>query len=204
MKLQKAKLNSFFVLLFCFTYAILRYVIIGHLEAIEIPVFIFNKAVAWTAITLLFFSIYATSKNLNNVAREYGTYAYWSLVCHALLTLSILNESYFTKLFEFEKLTLLGQFATLSGVLLIVLFLYYHYNFSNTNNFTTVVRRITKIKLILIMALAHLIFIGGKDWFAPENWDGYLPPITLLSFITVLITLFYTFEWKWALNRKGD
>jgi hypothetical protein len=204
MKLQKVKLNSICVLLFCFTYAIIRYVIIGPVDAVEIPIFILNKAVSWTAVTLLFFSIYTTSKNLNNTAREYGTYAYWCIVCHALLTLSIMNENYFVKLFEGGKLTLFGQLSILSGVLLIVLFLYYYYNFSNTSNFTTVVKRISKVKLILIIALAHLFFLGGKGWITPEKWYGYLPPITLISFIIVLITLFYTYEWKWALNRQRN
>ena len=128
MKLQKVKLNSLFVLLFCFTYALIRYVIIGPVEAVEIPIFILNKAVSWSAVTLLFFSIYATSKNLNSLAKEYGTHAYWSVVCHALLTLSIMNENYFVKLFEDGKLTLFGQLSILSGVLLIVLFLYYYYS----------------------------------------------------------------------------
>jgi len=204
MKLQKVKLNSLLILSFCFFYALLRYVIVGPVETNEIPIFIFNKAVSWSAVTLLFLSIYATSKNLNTIARDYGTYAYWSIVCHVLLTLSILNNNHYSKLFEYEKLTLFGQLSILTGVLLVVSFLYYHYNFSLTNNFTTVVKRITKIKLILIIALAHLFFLGGKGWLSPEQWYGYLPPITLISFIIVLITLFYTYEWKWALNRKRD
>ena len=57
MKLQKVKLNSLFVLLFCFIYALVRYVIIGPVDAVDIPVYILNKAVSWGAVTLLFFSI---------------------------------------------------------------------------------------------------------------------------------------------------
>lgn len=204
MNLQKVKLNSLFVLSFCFIYALIRYVIVGPVDAIEIPIVILNKAVSWTGVTLLCFSIYATSKNLNSIARDYGTYAYWSIVCHILFTLSIMNNNYFAKLFEDEKLTLFGQLSIFSGVLSVVLFLYYYYNFSMSSNYTTVVKRITKVKLILITALAHLFFLGGKGWLNPENWHGYLPPITLISFTIVLITLFYTYEWKWALNREGN
>jgi hypothetical protein len=202
MKLQNVKLNSLVVLSFCFFYAIVRYVVIGPVNSEEIPIFIFNKAVSWGAVTLLLLSIYATSKNFTNTAREYGTYAYWNVVCHALLTLSILDEAHYAKLFENGKLGLFGQLSILSGVLVIVLFLYYHYHFSNTNNFTTVVKRITKVKLILLITLSHLFFLGVKGWLTPEEWYGYLPPITLISFVIVLITLFYTYEWKWALNRQ--
>jgi hypothetical protein len=203
MKIQNVKLNCLLVLLFCFTYALVRYVLLGPVEAEEIPVFIINKAVSWGAVTLLLLSIYATSKKLTNTAREYGTYAYWKIVCHALLTLSILNENHFAKLYEDGKLSLFGQMSVLSGVLVIVMFLYYHHHFSNANNFTTVFKRITKVKLILIITLVHLFFLGAKGWFTPGNWYGYLPPITLISFLIVLITLFYTYEWKWVSNRQG-
>jgi len=204
MKLQNVKLNSVYVLLFCFIYSLIRYVIVGPVDAAEIPIFILNKAVSWGAVTLLFFSIYATSKNLNNIGRHYGTYAYMGIIFHALLTLSILNRHYYSKLYTGEKLSLFGQLAILSGALLIILFLYYNYHFSNVNTFTTVVKRITKVKLVLIFTLAHLFFLGGKGWLTPEKWYGYLPPITLISFIIVLITLFYTYEWKWALTRKRE
>ena len=203
MKLQNVRLNILLVLSFCFVYALTRYVILGPVSAVEIPVYIINKAVAWSAVTLLFLSIFATSKNLTNTAREYGTFAFWNIVCHALLTLSILNNFHYAKLFDEGKLNLFGQLSVLSGVLVMFLFMYYHYHFSNANNFTTVLKRITKVKIILIIILAHLFFLGSKGWITPEKWHGYLPPITLISFIIVLAALFYTYEWKWASNRQG-
>jgi hypothetical protein len=203
MKLQNVKLNSLLVLSFCFIYALTRYVIVGPVSAVEIPVFIINKAVSWGAVTLLFLSIYATSKNLTNTAKEYGTYAFGNIVCHALLTLSILNNFHFEKLFDEGKMNLFGQLSVLSGVLVMFLFLYYNYHFTNVNNFTTVLKRITKIKIILVITLVHLFFLGSRGWLTPEEWYGYLPPITLLAFIIVLIALFYTYEWKWSSNRQG-
>jgi hypothetical protein len=204
MKMQNVKLNSFFVLLFCFIYALLRYVIFGPFDAVDIPIFIVNKAVSWGAVTFFLFSIFATSKNLNNAARDYRTFGFWSILCHALLTMSILDDRHYAKLFEDGNFSLMGQLGVLSGVLVVVMFLYYHYYFSNANNFTIVTKRITKVKLILIMTLAHLFFLGGRGWLKPEEWYGSMPPITLISFIIVLIALFYTYEWKWALNRQGE
>ncbi len=204
MKLKNVKFNSLFILSFCFIYALIRYVIIGPVRSVEIPIFIINKAISWGSVTLLLLSIFATSKNLTNAAREYGTYAFGNIICHAFLTLSILDDNHYAKLFEDGKLNLFGQISILSGVLVMFLFLYYNYHFSNVNNFTTVLKRITKIKLILIITLAHLFFLGAKGWLTPSEWYGYLPPITLISFIIVLIALFYTYEWKWASNRQRE
>ena len=41
----------------------------------------------------------------------------------------------------------------------------------------------------LIIGGAHVIPIGAQGWFHPYSWPGYLIPITLISFIVVLITI---------------
>lgn len=46
-------------------------------------------------------------------------------------------------------------------------------------------------RAVLALTAAHVALMGYEKWLAVEDWPGYLPPITLLSFIAagVFLTL---------------
>jgi hypothetical protein len=43
----------------------------------------------------------------------------------------------------------------------------------------------------LSFAGLHLFFMGIDGWISPMDWNGHLPPITLIGFILIIILLFF-------------
>jgi hypothetical protein len=43
--------------------------------------------------------------------------------------------------------------------------------------------------LLLLAILLHNTFIGYQAWFEPSIWNGSMPPITLLSSISILVSI---------------
>jgi hypothetical protein len=164
--------NTIFVFVLTFLYSILRYNIFGEVPIIDIPTFIVNKAIAFSMIIIL---LLAVLKRINKKDEDFNNYlnvAKILTIIHVLITLSLMSQNYYPKLFLNEKLTLFGNLSVLSGVLAFVFFIF------------------KQIKIgylvFLFLTAIHLFFIGFKGWLTFEKWNGMMPPITLFCFIIVI------------------
>ncbi len=44
-------------------------------------------------------------------------------------------------------------------------------------------------RMILILGAVHVFFMGYAGWMTPQDWPGYMPPITIISFVVAIVFL---------------
>lgn len=184
--------NSILVFILSFSYAFIRYNILKEVSINEIPLYIINKAVSISSVILMFLSII----NSNSLSKYYGRTSVYLAVLHVFLSLIILSPTYFPQIYNENKtLMVLNSISLLLGCISLTTLLFYQ--------LSKVVRDISKksslvLKIVLLTISGHIFFWGIKSWLTPSNWPFGLPPITLLSFIIIIITLLILF----IKNRK--
>ncbi len=183
-------------------YAATRYVVFGPWSAAHIPLYVLNKAFAWTAIMLL-----ALALGLGPAARlwparladQLWRRRYWGLVgfalatLHVVVSLAILNYGYYRPMFrQAFEFTALAELAMLAGALAWFALLA-PVAASLPGVRTAMSARYWQVLqgiglLALVLAGLHLAY-GVPGWLAPDRWHGGLPPITLWSALAVLLAL---------------
>lgn len=156
-----------------FLYTFIRYNFYGNVPLDDVPTLIFNKSISLTIVFLLAFSLKYKLKGRIQSFEKYSSIIKQLVIVHVVLSLVLLTANYFPKLYIDNKLTLMANISLLSGVLL----------FSYLLN--KIVKPINWIVYLLIAT--HVLFLGVKGWFTPENWHGSLPPLTLISFVVMVI-----------------
>ncbi len=155
---------AIFCLILAAAYAMARYQVFGGVPWSRLPLYTLNKAVALSAAVLF--------------ARGAGRPALWLATLHALMSLALLAPSYYPEIYLDGALDLTGELAMLAGCLAFALCL---------------VPALTAGKplrnAMLAAAAAHVCVIGFKGWLTPRAWPGYMPPITLLSFLILAAAL---------------
>ena len=170
----------------CFSYAIVRYNVFGDVHPSHIPSFIFNKAVAFSAIFALLFAALAGRRSKPVESRNWFSFFKAATAVHILLSLAMMSPIYYPKIFQDGRLSFFGELALLFGVLGI--FMFWSKKIVEYDSPAT----LEWIKLGAIAALAlHQLFLGLFGWLKPQGWSayGYMPPITLVSFTVIVAIL---------------
>ncbi|MDZ7607394.1 MAG: hypothetical protein U5K79_17820 [Cyclobacteriaceae bacterium] len=188
----------FTVLIFCTIYATIRYIIFKGVEIAQIPLYITNKIISWSAIIFLAISYLTgksqSSRRIPDLAKWAGLTGYVLVVMHIIISLAILNPAYFPKFFSGETMTFSAELSILAGVMAFLAFTIPAINSVSVIRLslhpeTWQIRQ--KIGYYGLLATAiHNVFMGYSGWFDVNSWPGYLPPITLLSAIIAVIPLF--------------
>ncbi|MCX7863137.1 MAG: hypothetical protein N2449_09110 [Bacteroidales bacterium] len=164
------------IFLLTFLYAFLRYINFGDVELKDVPTIIINKAVAFTLVIWMFFLLWSW-KNLYTEKLKMQLNILQSLIfIHIFLSIVLLSQQKLPKFLENAQLTLWANFTVLTGTITLSLFFFFVKNLSRVN-----------FLLFSIFLKLHLFFMGYKGWLRPENWNGSMPPITLLCFCILLI-----------------
>lgn len=177
--MNKADTNRILVIILLFTtiYSLLRYNVLGDVPFSDIPTFIINKSVAFTLVIILLVIFYYKLKkkrfNFEFMIKGLNAMA----VIHILLSITLLTQEYYPKLFDDHKLTLFGNLSVLFGVVTVA---YVYISKHKVNNL-----------IVYAFISFHLFFLGVKGWFNIDMWNNFLPPITLICFLILifLITL---------------
>lgn len=177
----KKMVNQFLTaFLFTAVYAVIRYAGFGHVALIHVPVYIMNKAISMTAVEALFMA------SLGLMRAEKDTVRFWMNVCkqlvfvHIFLSLGILSKGYFASYFEGDKMSLTGEMVLLLGVLAVYCF----WRLQAAHIKPAVQRTLTLMVCALVSG--HLFTMGFDGWLNVQQWNGGMPPITLLSFLLVI------------------
>ena len=164
------KIVSIYILI-TLLYAIIRYNIFGGVPFHDIPTYILNKSISFTMILLLATIIYKQIKGYKDEVLELIRSFKILTFIHILLSLSLLSKTYYSRLFTDEGLNLFGNLTILFGILALT----YMYFVKTKFNYL----------LFLVFIALHLVFLGVKVWFNVDKWLGYMPPISLICFLTV-------------------
>lgn len=148
-------------------YATLRYNLCKGVPWSDWPVFIVNKAAALSALILLVvFAVQKARGREQGLAGLMAT-AFSLALLHVALSLCILNPTYFPIMFAQGLLTAQGGLSLLAGALCIVGFY----------------RRWLLLPKMCALIGVHALLLGYVNWSAPAAWPGFLPPISLISFL---------------------
>lgn len=170
----------FVLLLVAGIYASFRYIVFGEIYWIHLPTKILNKVVAVASVFALLMSAAGYLNNNRQAARDWGIASFHFALYHVVLSLVILSPENYGMFYWQNKLTLKGEIVMSSGVF--SLYCYAMLFFSRPG---TAHMAIFKL-LITCSAGIHLFAMAYAGWFKPWQWNGYMPPISLWSFLFVV------------------
>ncbi|BBM82320.1 hypothetical protein UABAM_00663 [Candidatus Uabimicrobium amorphum] len=171
-------------------YAILRYNVFGNVPWEQLPLYVVNKAVSFSAIFCISLSVVWSklpSKKIQ-VRKFLGLYGFALAIFHVLLSVILLNPEYYSTFFDGQKINLRGNIIILCGALAFMSFLIAA-SCSIVNSPTSLLYIRPCVTIAIIFAATHIFFRGKNTWINPYNWYGYMPPISLLSFTVVIIAI---------------
>ncbi|MBC8346251.1 MAG: ferric reductase-like transmembrane domain-containing protein [Candidatus Marinimicrobia bacterium] len=188
-------------IIFSLVYAIIRYHYFKELD-FSLFIFVINKGVSLGSVLLLSFSytVGPLARNFPKVfmkftsgKRLFGITGFGLAFLHSIISLLIFEPEYFNRFFILEELNIVGNFILITGIISLILI---------GAAFITSFPRVFKFKpsffslsqraglIGLIFGGIHVLPIGINGWAQPNLWPGYLIPITLISFIVVIFTIY--------------
>ena len=178
-------------LVFCLTYAALRYIVFGNVSPAHMPLFVGNKAVSWMALTLVGLAPLLRSKSSRAAV---GTLGFQMAAVHGIASLALLSPAYFERLYDATgRLRWQGEISIVLGALALVLLSVLFFATTSGNSAPDASQPRNRYRgygrLALILGLLHVAVWGYETWWTPEKWYGGLPPITLLATLTALACL---------------
>jgi DMSO/TMAO reductase YedYZ heme-binding membrane subunit len=185
-------------------YALLRYVGLGSVAAVNAPAYVLNKALAVSGLVLLALcsgagplaALVPALRGLPALRKSLGLTGFALSAVHALLTAGLFSPAYYGKLFQATgKLTVWGELAFTSGVtamaLLVLPALTSFAGIRAAMDGAAWKRAQTLSVAALWVGGVHVAAMGWKTWTqaAMATWPGGLPPLTLLSFAVAVTAL---------------
>jgi len=163
------------VWLAAFTYAVIRYVVVGPVPVEQIPLFVFNKSLSFGALLLFALTFGLTRAGMRPTARTFGVFGTWLVFAHVIISLVLFATDAFPKfLGPSGQLLVRSQLAILAGVAGALALVWHHRQPSHR------LARVVRHGVVAITVL-HVAAWGWPGWFAPHTWHGGMPPITLLA-----------------------
>ena len=168
------------VFLFAAFYAITRYHGFGPVLWHDLPVFTLNKILIFSAVFLWALN----QTHWVKTADKPRIFSYIKVLIglHILFSLNILKPYYLKSFFtSLGGLSLTGNLTLSAGALAAALF--FGRSYLNLKPKSGAV-------LILIFVAFHLFFMGSHSWLKPAQWYGFMPPITLITFLLIAFVLY--------------
>lgn len=186
----------FFTCLFSLFYAILRYHIFGLVPWKDFPFLILNKSISLAAFILLTFNFsIGPLKNIGinvpegwlNSRQVLGMTAFLLVLIHALISFMVFKPEIFAKFFEENgSLTFYSGLSMLGGIISFVVLWAYNLAFKTTmkedQKFISFITSRSFLLIAMLFSLMHLFFMGFEGWLNPADWNGGMPPISLVAF----------------------
>jgi hypothetical protein len=184
-------LTLFFVF---YGYAVVRYHFGKQLD-ISYLLFVFNKAVAWSAAAFLGMSLMNFSKKLPS-RRLFGLSAFGFGAIHIALAFYLGLLGNFAELYVQDSLSEKGVLVLVSGLTSIAIMTFPFLTSIWPNKFPQ--KWFHYGKWALLVNLLHPLIIGVSNWWTPLKWPYYFPPITLL--IVLMNGILFSIYW----NKKKE
>ena len=184
-------------------YAIVRYHIAGDVEWSHFPLFILNKA---TSLAAVFFV--ASSYLIGRVIRWHnhdpklklvvikfcGLMGFSLAIMHAFFSVCLMTPAYFAKFFVDDgRLNLEGELGLAVGVVAL-----WALSIPAITTLPMMPKAIGGQRwkrsqrmgyLCLLFVVAHMVVFGLKGWLHPTQWNGGLPPISLIAVTVAAVPL---------------
>lgn len=187
---------------FCiFLYAIVRYNFAQDVGFDRILFFVINKAIAYSALFAICVAVIMSNlkainihldENIIRKKKDFGLIGFYLAIVHVIVSLRHLNQINYPKLFdESGNFSFYGTSALIAGIIAFIFLSTLkivsidEVKIKLTPNFTNKTMKL--VYVVLFFVLVHNFFIGSKSWLHIEKWAWYMPPITLMSAISIVI-----------------
>lgn len=201
---KKRALRLFWSLFFLFyLYGAIRYNLLGGVEWFLVTSYTLNKALAWNALTTVALS-YAigglaklgmqSAKQYIGISKYMGQWGFVMAMVHAVLSLRVLTPDLFPSIYDSNlEFNMSGNLLILFGILTLSALM-----MPGLSSLPSVKKNMNEQKfrrfqklgyLALIFASVHVSVIDFNSWFDILSWNAYMPPITLIAFLTAIIPL---------------
>ena len=193
-------MKKLFVFLFItyYAYAIVRYHIGKEILGVKEFFFVLNKAIAWTAGTLLLLSLLPSYllEKYKIQRRAIGTYGYMIALIHITSSIILLDPILYSKFYTESQISSDGWLFIALGILSILFFsLPLIASLKNLPNEHSLYRF---GKYGVFINLMHVSAIGISGWFHVSTWALGMPPITLIFFLEGIAVIVYRY---WILKK---
>ena len=185
-------------------YAIIRYNFAQEVGFDKFFFFVINKSIAYTALfSVAFSALLPNAKSIGidvnseliKEKKNFGSFGFYLALVHIFMTIRNINPDVYPKFFDdTANITLYGTLAIIFGILTILVLLFLKIISQKEvqekiemNNFR---KYLKTVYLALFFILMHNYFIGGKNWLFVEKWAWYMPPITLISAISIIFVFY--------------
>jgi len=146
------------------------------------PAYTLNKAFALSALILLLVSVarsrFVPSTSNVRLMSAAGAFA----MIHVLLSLALLSPEYYGKHFPGGRLSAVAGLSMLLGAIVTVTLFMARTRQRPGAGFL-------KLPVVAFLAGLHALLLGIVPWTPVADWPGFLPPITLISFLLGLVAL---------------
>ncbi len=162
----------------CFIYTILRYIYFGPKLPENIPLYLLNKAVSMGSVIALLMAAISYFKKDGLLSRDWGRVALHSAFLHVFMSYPLISPDYYPVFYDFAdggKMGRVGELVLMFGI--IAAYAYYLIARSEPGSNEM---RLYKI-LGSTMVTAHIFELGAGGWLNIGDWNGGLPPITLIT-----------------------
>lgn len=164
-------------------YACFRYVVFDEVYWAHIPLYVFNKVVAFSAVFALLLSAVGFFKNNRAQARDWGVASFHLALYHIALSLIMLGPGYYSRFFWKGQMTFIAELVMFFGVFSVYCYAMLYFSKPGTV-------RMRAFKLLASGSIAlHVAIYEYPGWFKPWQWSGHMPPISLWSFVFVMSVL---------------
>jgi len=164
-------------------YSLIRYAVFAQVAPVHIPVYLLNKSISMASAIFLLTAAWNRAEGAADKMRFWGAASFHTALVHVLLSLCILNSAYFPKFFNADKMNLTGELSILFGVL--TAYCYACLRMGSLNR-----KGPGNLQLFSSLCLTgHLAIMGFSGWLTVASWPGFLPPISLISFICAFLSL---------------
>jgi len=168
-------------------YALKRYVIYGNMELETHLLFLCNKALAMSAVSLISSIIILNAYNRivpeslylrHHIRKHFGIITSTTVVLHIFISILLFSPANFPKLFNTSGgLHYYGAITLIFGVIAFLMVTAIdHFEGRGLEN-------------TLIFLMLHLAVMSYKGWFAPVEWPGNMIPLSLIAFSMLFIVL---------------
>lgn len=158
-------------------YATARYNVFKGVPWADWPAYTVNKALAFASLALIVIAVFRLGirRSTSVVMASAGALA----LAHALLSFALLNPHYYAKFFEGGALTFLAGLSLTIGVAATAAM---DLGARRSGSWRPGQRH-AALALVAFAVGVHAALPAFTGWIAPSTWPGWMPPITLLSFL---------------------
>ena len=189
------------VLIFGLAYALLRCHVGGLMPWNEFSLRTLNQGISLSAFLLITCGFsFKPLVNLGiklpatwfNARKALGMTGFLLVLIHALISFLLFTPAVYGRFFEPDgTLTLLAGFSMLCGVLALVLLLAHNFSFHTflreDRRFDRFITSQNFLQFALLLGIAHFLMLDYEDWLRPGDWQGGLPPISLVAFLVFIL-----------------